>query len=536
LGERGAEVLTSLNVPFKTIQNPPEANPGEHVLVVGDLSSEVLAGHNVAIAEFAKAGGTVFSLPRSEADFAAGWTPFPVEVKTKTVNHTVVGKPAAPLLAGLGNSDFYWKGNISVVGIAEAKGATVLLETGVLAEVAHGKGRYVLCQVEPAFFGNIKLDHWLKPSKYATERMLRTLLTNCGVAMSEPRLLDLPKAPEQLDRVVSLAGDWKVCPAEIDDTSCPDREADVWRDLTLPGAPQKAYPHWKGVEGAFWFRRTLTLDRAFAENETVRLLIGRVSGSDRLTINGTQAGFTNSETNVNSVATICRDYAVPANLFQKGDNEIVLFVTYDTNAALGMKGSTGEIAAPMEMKIYKTKMEGTIPEPIDLAGREWWGQPAKDANTPWNHKIRQRVTVPAIIQPQRAEWSQLTGYFWYWREFRLSEPLPEGVKPVLMLGTVDDTDVTFFNDVKIGYTNSGTNPNDFWMAPRNYPIPRELFKVGNNIIKVQMKDNNVGGGIWKAPVQIVFEEPAVSRKRKLAERPYLHSVSRPDDPYWHHGF
>jgi hypothetical protein len=354
--------------------------------------------------------------------------------------------------------------------------------------------------------------------------------------MAEPRLLAQPKAKEELDRIVTLAGDWKVCSAEIDATRCPDKNAAVWRDLSLPGAPQQVYPQWKGVEGAFWFRRTLHLDRAFAENETVRLIIGRVSGSDLLTINGTQAGFTNSETNVNSVATICRDYAIPANLFQKGENEIVLFVTYDTNAALGMKGSTGEIAAPMEMKIYTTKIEGKIPDPIDLAGREWWGQPAKDANTKWNHKIRQRVTVPAIIQPQRAEWSQLTGYFWYWREFRLAEPLPEGVKPVLMLGAVDDTDVTFFNEVKIGYTNSGTNPDDFWMAPRNYPIPRELFKVGNNIIKVQMKDNNVGGGIWKAPVQIVFEDPEKTRQRKLAERPYLHAVDRQDDPYWHHGF
>ncbi len=535
-GAKGADLLTSLDVPFKKVAAPNGAEPANEVLILGDLSTAELSAQKAAIAEFAAAGGTVFSLPRSEKDFAAGWTPFAVEVQKKEVNHTVVGKPAAALLAGLGNSDFYWKGNLDIVSLAKAEGASLLLDTGILAEIPHGKGRFILCQVEPAFFGDIKLDHWLKPSKYATERMLRTLLTNSGVATSEPRLLDLPKAPEQLDRVVSLAGDWKVCPAETDATSCPDGDAEVWRDLTLPGAPQKVYPQWKGVTGAFWFRRTLNLDRAFAENESVRLIIGRVSGSDLLTINGTRAGFTNSETNVNSVATITRDYKVPAKLFREGENEIVLFVTYDTNAALGMKGSTGEIAAPMEMKIYKTKMEGTIPDPIDLAGREWWGQPAKDATTPWNHKIRQRVAVPAIIQPQRAEWSQLTGYFWYWREFRLNEPLPEGVKPVLMLGAVDDTDVTFFNEVKIGYTNSETNPNDFWMAPRNYPIPRELFKVGNNIIKVQMKDHNVGGGIWKGPVQIVFEDPAVTRRRKLAERPYLHSIDRTDDPYWHHGF
>jgi hypothetical protein len=536
-GPNGAALLKSLDVPFKAIAAPSEATPGNDILVLGDMASAQLKAKKAAIAEFAAAGGTVFSLPRSVADFAVGWTPFVVTAKKRTVNHSLVGKPTAPLLAGLGNSDFYWKGNMEVVSIAEAKGASLLPDTGILAEIPHGKGRYILCQVEPALFGDITLDHWLKPSKYNTERMLRTLISNAGAALSEPRLLDLPKAPEQLDRIITLAGDWQVQSADIDATDCPDKQDANWRDIVLPGAPQKAYPDWQGVKGAFWFRRTLTLDKALPSNETCRVVIGRVSGSDILFVNGEKTATTNSETNVNSVSTISRDYKLPASLFRQGENELVLFVTYDTNAALGMKGSTGEIAAPLDLKLYKTKIEGKIPEAIDLASRsEWWGQKAKDASTPWNHRIRQRLAVPALVQPQRSEWSDLTGYFWYWRQFKLKEPLPEGVQPVLMLGAVDDEDTTYFNEVKIGHTGKDTNPDNYWMAPRAYPIPPELFKVGNNVIKVQMNDFNVGGGISKGPVQIVFEDPEATRQRKLAERPYLHTVDRQDDPYWHHGF
>lgn len=536
-GEKGAALLKSIDVPFKKVKASQDANPAKDVLIIGDFNTDELKLQKDAIAEFANASGTVFSLPRSEADFAAGWTPFPVVTKKKTVNHTVIGKHPASLLAGLGNSDFYWKGNMEVVSIAEAEGATLMLDTGILAEIPYGKGRYILCQVEPALFGDIKLDHWLKPSKYNTERMLRTLISNTGVILPEPKLLAQPRAKEELERTISLDGPWQVCPDDINAAACPEPEDKRWRNIMLPGDPQIAYPEWKGVKGAFWFSKTLSLDRELAGNETLRLIIGRVSGSDVLFINGAKAAFTNSETNVNSVAAISRDYNIPADLLRKGENRIVMLVTYDTNAALGMKGSTGAVAAPLDLKIYKTKIEGKIPEAIDLASRsEWWGQPVKDASVKWNHKIRKRLAAPAYIQPQRSEWSNLTGYFWYWREFKLHEPLPEGVQPVLMIGAVDDEDTAYFNGVKIGHTGKDTNPDDYWMAPRAYPIPPELFKIGNNVITILVNDFNVGGGICKDPIKIVFEDPEKTRQRKLSERPYLHNVNREDDPYWHHGF
>jgi len=536
-GDTGAAVLKQLDVPFRKIAAPSEAAPSKDILVLGDATPEQLKAWKDALANFAAAGGTVFSLPRSEADFAAGWTPFAVTSKKRTVSHTLVDKSAAPLLAGLGNSDFYWKGNLDIVSVEKAEGSSLRLDTGILAEIPHGKGRYILCQVEPSFFGNIKLDHWLKPSKYNTERMVRTLLSNLGVAMATPKLLSPPKAKEELDRMVDLAGDWQVCPAKPGDTVCPGKNNPAWRGIKLPGSPQKAYPEWQGVKGAFWFRHDLNLDKALPADAILRLGIGRVSGSDILYVNGEKVARTDSETDVNGVATVVRDYPVAAKHFKQGSNELVFMVEYDTNAALGMKGSTGEISAPMNLKIYKTKTEGKIPALIDLASAtEWWGHAVKDASQPWNNSIRQRLAAPAYIQPQRVEWSNMTGYFWYWREFKLKDPLPEGVQPVLMVGAVDDEDTAFFNGIKIGHTGKDTNPDNYWKAPRVYPIPQNLFKVGSNVITIQIHDLNVGGGICKGPIQIVFEDPEATRLRELSETPYLHSVGRTDDPYWHHGF
>ncbi|MFA6291730.1 MAG: hypothetical protein WC637_08110 [Victivallales bacterium] len=535
-GDRGAALLTQVDVPFRKLTEPSMANPAKDVLVVGDAAPAQLKEWKDSIAKFATAGGTVFSLPRSEADFAANWTPFPVTAKKRTVNHTLVGKPSAPLLAGLGNSDFYWKGNINIVSLEKAVGSSLLLDTGVLAEIPCGKG-YVFCQIEPSMFGDINRDHWLKPSKHNTERTVRTLLSNSGVAMSPPKLLAPPKAKEELDRTIDLAGKWKVHAAKPGDTVCPARNAPGWRDITLPGSPQKAYPEWQGVKGAFWYRSDLNLEKELPGDSTLRLLMGRISGSDILFVNGVKAAWTNTETDVNAVAAVIRDYPLSANLFKQGANELSMLVEYDTNAALGMKDSTGEIAAPMDLKIYKMKTEGKIPAPIDLSSTsEWWGHTVKDASEPWKHSIRQRLAVPAYIQPQRVEWSNMTGYFWYWHEFKLKEPLPEGVQPVLMIGAVDDEDTAYFNGVKIGHTGKDTNPDNYWMAPRAYPVPQNLFKVGNNVITIQIHDLNVGGGICAGPVQIIFEDPELTRKRKLAESPYIHNVGRTDDPYWHHGF
>jgi len=538
-GEEMAGQLKAIDVPTQMINAPSEADPAEHVLILGDASIEQLLSWKDGLADFASAGGLVFSLPRSAAEFTADWTPFKVTATAQTVNHSVVGKPTQALLAGIGNGDLYWKGNIEIVSINEidASGDQWVLDSGVLAEVAYGKGRYVFCQIVTSMFGNIVLDHWLKPSKYNTERMLRTLLSNAGVAMNAPRLLAQPKALERLDRKISLAGGWMVCPAEIDATSTPDSKDTAWRPIELPGAPQADYPQWKGTEGAFWFRRELTLEQALSSEESVRIEFGRISGSDTVYLNGEKVAFTNSETNVNSVSTIARDYRIPAKYFRQGVNELAIHVEYQTNAALGMKGSTAAIAAPIDLKIYRTKSEGSIPDPINLeSGSEWWGQPVENADAQWNHRVRQRIAVPGYIQPQRAEWSQISGYFWYWYQFEIDEPIPDDAQPVLMLGAVDDEDTTYVNNVKIGHTSKDTNPDDYWAAPRAYPIPKEILKLGKNIITIQINDLNVGGGISKGPVQIIFEDPEVRLRRQLDEKPYLHLVNRSDDPYWHHGF
>ena len=543
-GDNGAALLKQLAIPTRAAASSA-AQPGRDLLVVGEAPAEQLKSWKGAIAAFAQAGGTVFSLPRSEADFAADWTPFAVKAAKRTVNHTLIGKPAAPLLAGLGNSDFYWKGNLELVCLEPVAGAAVHLDTGILTSVPWGKGQYIFCQIEPSAFGDIKRDHWLKDSKRTTERMIRTLLTNLGAKLDAPKLLARPKASDELDYALDLAGTWKVCPILAGATAAPATNDPAWRDLQLPGSPQRAYPAWKGVKGGFWFRRELTIDKDLPRDLPLRLGIGCISGSDILYVNGAQVARTDTETDVNGVATVVRDYSLAGSAFKKGSNDLLLRVEYDTNASLGMRGSTGDVAAPLELKVFKAAAKTTtMPAPIDLESlSECSGIAVQDPNAPcpdinrtWSTLPWHRIAVPAYIQPQQADWANFTGYFWYVKLVTLKEPLPENAQPTLIMGAVDDEDTTYFNGVKIGHTGKDTNPKDYYRARRSYPIPRALFKPGTNVLQIQVHDFDVGGGICTGPFRIIFEDLEVTQLRKLAERPYLHDVGRKDDPYWHHGF
>lgn len=85
------------------------------------------------------------------------------------------------------------------------------------------------------------------------------------------------------------------------------------------------------------------------------------------------------------------------------------------------------------------------------------------------------------------------GYAWY----RCKVVVPEyckGRNLSLLLGAVDDMDVTYFNGVQIGSIGSETN--DSYVAVRDYGIPEKTIRFGKeNTIAVKVYDNLGGGGI-----------------------------------------
>lgn len=99
------------------------------------------------------------------------------------------------------------------------------------------------------------------------------------------------------------------------------------------------------------------------------------------------------------------------------------------------------------------------------------------------------------------------GIAWYRKTFDVRGPLPAGTF-LFHAGAIDDADEVFVNGRRVG--GMGDFPPgaaSAWDVRRAYRLPRDLLEAGtDNVVAVRVSDNTAGGGIWKAPVEIVLED------------------------------
>jgi len=97
------------------------------------------------------------------------------------------------------------------------------------------------------------------------------------------------------------------------------------------------------------------------------------------------------------------------------------------------------------------------------------------------------------------------GHAWYRVKFR-TMPLAKGRHLSLLIGAIDDADVTYFNGRKIGETSPNSTDSS-WKAERCYPIPDDCVKHGGgeNVISINVNNCHYDGGLWKGPVCIILQ-------------------------------
>lgn len=522
-GPAGAALLDDLRIPVRRIASPAESAPGD-VLVVGEADTTVLVGWKDALAAHAQAGGTVFVLPKPAAAFAAGFTPFPVSASAIEISETLLGKPKDPLLAGLGNGDLYWKGFVPVVALGGLPAGALTVDSGILAAVAHGRGRYVLCQFAPDTI-DVAARFWQREPQQWAGRAIRQMLTNLGTRMDPARFLAPPRSQDETVATIDLAGTWKGCAAS--DDTCPAATDARWQDITVPGFWENQRPEWAKHDGTFWYRRTIQITDLPA-GSGARIVIGAIKDEDDTYINGRLVGHIGRDTHANDYFGALRDYPIPAGLLLIGGNEVAIRVR-------NLSGQGGIAVAPAQLVFTRSRQPE--PTPIDLTGTWQAAKAAADeacppAGDPRWHDIR----VPGSFQEQHADWAGYNGVLWYRRSVILDQPIPAATTPLLSIGAVDDEDDTWLNGVKIGHIGVDTNPKDHWMARRAYPIPAGLLKQGANELRIRCHDIRGSGGITTGPVRIDLGDPEAAALRALRASPYLRRVGRGDDPYLYNGW
>ena len=523
-------VLRKLLVHAATAEVPPSAKVG---VINADAKVEDLLVKKDRYEAFARDGGTIFVKRQKPEALKAGWLPFAVDVKEERLRQVVVGKPSDPLFAGLGNADFYFKGELPI--------ATV--NGKVVCEVPCGKGRYVFCQVDPADFGDIEIDHWMREPMFRCERMIRTLLTNLGQSQMRPRFLARPYSPMLPAYELDLRGDWQVMrisskysPVRADLDRAMPGDGAGWRKMSIPGVPQEVDAAWRGPDGEAWIKRTFIAPEDLPDGSTLTLSIGNVSGENVVFINGRRVAVTDTESDVNSVGNMTRVYSIPGDAVHKGENTIAVRIAWNAGAALGLRGTNGGVAGVFSIVAEKPRRKTKIPEPIDISSpSEWWGHTIESKDGGWNQSRRRRFGFPGAVQSRYKDISTRNGYYRFKLMVKINDMPDSSWKPAIIIGAIDDEDWISVNGTLVGHTGKDTNPDDYWRAPRRYDFDAKLLKQGVNWIDLVLNDIMLGASV-AGPMWLVFEDPDVTKARKLADAPYLRDVGREDDPYWHHGF
>ena len=114
---------------------------------------------------------------------------------------------------------------------------------------------------------------------------------------------------------------------------------------------------------------------------------------------------------------------------------------------------------------------------------------------------------PVMNQPlgwEQQALGELDGVVWLRKTIDLT-PEQSRADATLSLTKIDDDDITYVNNVKVGGTNQ-------WDALRKYKIPAGILKPGKNVIAVRVTDNGGGGGIYgnAADLKLILGESSVS--------------------------
>lgn len=221
-----------------------------------------------------------------------------------------------------------------------------------------------------------------------------------------------------------------------------------------------------------------------------------------------------------------------------GGTRIEAWMSKEVNLGFGM--SPSEFNAPVVASEAKARHEAQV------ARWKAAGSPRGAFNDPgvapkavsWSRPIAGIDWAPIRVP---GEWDTLgvpelvavDGAVW----FRTTVDLPADLagKPLeLRLGAVDDCDTTYFNGQKVGGIG-GETPSS-WQVARNYAVPGNLVKAGNNVITVRVWDNQGGGGLIgpKDALQLVekltVEGRAPRRFPLTGEWTYKIENIRPSEP------
>jgi sialate O-acetylesterase len=183
-----------------------------------------------------------------------------------------------------------------------------------------------------------------------------------------------------------------------------------------------------------------------------------------------------------------RKYQVPGELIRFGEKNVIAVRVYDAQLDGGI------IAG--DLKIYSN---GFLPRfDINLAG-EWQFNKGRS----YNESSARPIHVPGAWENQG--YFGYDGYAVYAKKIDVSNELASQ-RLVLLAGRIDDADMLYINGKYIGQTGKfGENNGNIYREFRNYFLPPNTLKPGENLIEIKVYDSGGNGGIYEGPIGIMTQ-------------------------------
>lgn len=291
-------------------------------------------------------------------------------------------------------------------------------------------------------------------------------------------------------QVINLGGNWKFHIGDNSAWATPEYDDSEWELIETPSAWEDQ--GFNGYDGFAWYRITFNGQR-LSKNDNYYLNLGYIDDSDEAYVNGRLVGFSGSmppkfKTAYNSE----RKYPLPNDIIDfRGENTIAIRV-FDVTLGGGIiDGKIGIYRAP------KSRML------VDLEGL-WDFSVSRSGEQTRNNNNWTKIMAPGPWEYQGFQ--KYDGFAWYKKTFTIdANLLASGEELVLILGRIDDFDITYLNGKVIGQTKDdrGFGRSMSFSRLRAYSIPTGLIKKGlDNYIEVLVEDIGNIGGIYEGPLGI----------------------------------
>lgn len=311
-------------------------------------------------------------------------------------------------------------------------------------------------------------------------------------------------------RLVDLEGNWSFTIGDNPNWSKENVDVSDWDRLYVPANWDEYY---KNYNGFGWYRKSFDM-RWMPEEGQIALFLGRIDDVDEVFINGVKVGQTGSFfPNFETAYNIERMYYLPKDLLRKTGNVIAVRVLDDAGP--------GGILSGNRIGIYHDNDNALLS--LDLSG-SWKFSIFREKNvyeTDFDDSDWKTINVPGYWENQG--YPNYDGYAWYRKEFTMPDKL-KGETLYLVLGRIDDMDKVYLNGEPFARTEylddySKYRKSNSWRLYRVYRIPESRLKT-KNVIVVEVRDDQQGGGIYEGPIGIM-----TARNAEVI-------MERNDDEFW----